>query len=264
MQIFRDFPIRRKLMLIMMLSTIVALGAVCMAVGIYAGLRKWFSLASDVQVRNGGLLPYAGIAVLVLMGTIGVNWILSASLGNLLSDPILHLVQTVQAAAKEQGFSLPQVSKSKEVELPSAKKTADDEIAARAVKMLEWDVVVPPGRIAVTVDHGIVTLAGQVDWKYQRDEVEADVWKLTGVKDVVNAVKVRPRPQSADVQERIRKALERSADVEASHISVSVKDGKAVLTGTVGAWIERQTAEGAAWAAPGVTAVEDRIQIGRP
>lgn len=167
-----------------------------------------------------------------------------------------------RAARRVKGVKA--VAQDIEVELPSAKKTADDEIAARAVKMLEWDVVVPPGRIAVTVDHGIVTLAGQVDWKYQRDEVEADVWKLTGVTDVVNAVKVRPRPQSTDVQERIRKALERSADVEASHISVSVKDGKAVLTGTVGAWIERQTAEGAAWAAPGVTAVENRIQIGRP
>ncbi len=149
-----------------------------------------------------------------------------------------------------------------DVELPSSKKTADDEIAARAVKMLEWDVVVPPGRIAVTVDRGIVTLTGQVDWKYQRDEAEADVWKLSGVKDVVNAVKVEARPQSSDVQERIRKALERSAEVDASHITVSVKDGKAVLTGTVPSWVERQTAERAAWAAPGVTTVENKIGIG--
>ncbi len=149
-----------------------------------------------------------------------------------------------------------------DVELPSSKKTADDEIAARAVKMLEWDVVVPPGRIAVTVDRGIVTLTGHVDWKYQRDEAEADVWKLSGVKDVVNAVKVKARPQSSDVQDRIRKALERSAEVDANHIAVSVKDGKAVLTGTVPSWVERQTAERAAWAAPGVTAVENKIGIG--
>jgi osmotically-inducible protein OsmY len=156
------------------------------------------------------------------------------------------------------------VAQDMEVELPSSKKTADDEIAARAVKMLEWDVVVPPGRIAVTVDHGIVTLAGQVDWKYQRDEAEADIWKLTGVKDVVNTVKVRPQLQPTGVQERIRKALQRSADIAASHVSVAVRDGKVVLTGTVGAWIERQAAERAAWAGPGVIAVENKIKIGRP
>lgn len=167
-----------------------------------------------------------------------------------------------RAARRVKGVKA--VAQDMEVELPSAKKTADDEIAARAVNMLEWDVVVPPGRIAITVDHGIVTLAGQVDWKYQRDEAETDIWKLTGVRDVVNAVKIKPRPQLTDVQDRIRKALERSADVEASHISVSVKDGRVVLTGTVGAWIERQTAERAAWAAPGVIVVENKIGIGRP
>ena len=85
-----------------------------------------------------------------------------------------------------------------------------------------------------------------------------------GVKDVVNTIRVKPTPQAADVQDRIRKALERSADLEAGHISVSVKDGKALLTGTVGAWTERLTAERAAWAAPGITAVENKIQIGRP
>lgn len=167
-----------------------------------------------------------------------------------------------RAARRVKGVKA--VAQEIDVELPSAKKTSDDEIAARAVKMLEWDAVVPPRRIAVTVEHGVVTLAGQVDWKYQRDEAEADVWKLTGVKDVVNTIRVKPTPQAADVQDRIRKALERSADLEAGHISVSVKDGKALLTGTVGAWTERLTAERAAWAAPGITAVENKIQIGRP
>jgi osmotically-inducible protein OsmY len=149
-----------------------------------------------------------------------------------------------------------------DVELPSSKKTADDEIAARAVKLLEWDIIVPSGQIAITVDRGIVTLTGQVDWKYQRDEAEADVWKLSGVRDVVNAVKVKPRPQSSDVQDRIRKALERSAEVDARQIGVSVAGGKAVLTGIVPSWVERQTAERAAWAAPGIIAVENKIGVG--
>jgi osmotically-inducible protein OsmY len=151
-----------------------------------------------------------------------------------------------------------------EVELPSSKKTADDEIAARALKILEWDVLVPPKRISVKVDHGIVTLSGEVDRLYQSDEAQRDVWRLSGVRDVVNLVKVRSHAQPADVQDRIRRALERTADLEASHITASVKDGIVTLRGTVGAWIERQTAERAARAAPGVVAVKNEIAIGRP
>lgn len=151
-----------------------------------------------------------------------------------------------------------------EVELPASKKTADDEIAARALKMLEWDVVVPSDRIAVKVDHGIVTLAGEVDQLYQSAEAEQDVWRLSGVRDVVNTINVRRQALPADVEVRIKRALERSADLEAGRISASVKNGTVTLRGTVGAWIERETAERAARAAPGVVAVKNEITIGHP
>jgi len=151
-----------------------------------------------------------------------------------------------------------------EVKLPSAKRSSDDEIAARAVRMLEWDVAVPHDRIGVTVDHGVLTLTGQVDWRYQSEEAEADARKLTGVRDVVNSIRVKPRASSRDIHTRIRDALERSADLEANRITVSIEDGKVVLAGTVGAWNERMTAEDAAWAAPGVIAVDNRIAIGGP
>lgn len=149
------------------------------------------------------------------------------------------------------------------VELPTSKKTADDEIAARALKMLEWDVLVPSDRIPVKVENGILTLSGEVDQFYQSDEAERDVWRLSGVRDVVNFVKVRRHTQPADIGDRIRRALERSADLEAGHITASVKDGVVILRGTVGAWIERETAERAARAAPGVVSVKNEITIGR-
>ncbi len=151
-----------------------------------------------------------------------------------------------------------------EVHFPASKKTLDDEILTRALRMLEWDVLVPDERIKITIDHGVVTLAGEVEWRYQRDEAETDLRKLSGVRDVVNLITVKPRASAEDLQERIRRALERSAEVEAQHVHVSAKDGKIVLTGKVGAWIERETAERAAWAAPGVVEVENRIEIGRP
>jgi osmotically-inducible protein OsmY len=151
-----------------------------------------------------------------------------------------------------------------EVRLPSDRKSSDEEIAARALRMLEWDVAVPHERITVKVDHGLVTLSGEVEWGYQRDEAEDDVRRLNGVKGVINSIKVKPSVAAVDVQAQIRRAFERSAELEADHITVAVENGKVVLGGKVSAWIERELAERAAWAAPGVTGVDNQIVIGRP
>jgi osmotically-inducible protein OsmY len=151
-----------------------------------------------------------------------------------------------------------------EVRLPSDKKTADDEIAVRALKLIDWDVAVPPGAVRVKVEHGTVTLTGDVDWAFQRAEAEHDMRKLGGVKAVVNDIRVRPRVQVNDVHAQIRGAFERAAELDASHVTVEVKDGKVFLGGKVKSWIEREEAERAAWSTPGVVGVEDNILIARP
>jgi osmotically-inducible protein OsmY len=151
-----------------------------------------------------------------------------------------------------------------EVRLPSERKTADDEIAGRAVKILEWDSLVPHERISIEVEKGIVTLTGTVEWQYQKDEAEFDIRKLGGVKMIINDIIVKPEVRAADVQASIRRALERNADLDASHITVRVSDDRVILDGKVSAWIEREIAEQAAWSAPGVSVVEDRIAIARP
>ncbi|HKT20350.1 MAG TPA: BON domain-containing protein [Stellaceae bacterium] len=150
-----------------------------------------------------------------------------------------------------------------EVRLAEDKKTADDEIAQRAVKLLEWDVAVPSDAIAVKVEHGIVTLAGTVDWGFQRAEAEYDVRKLGGVKGVVNLIAIRPKVRAEEVRSRLNAAFERNADLEAKHLTIDVIDGKVVLAGKVASWAEREAAERAAWSVPGVTAVDDRISIAR-
>jgi len=149
------------------------------------------------------------------------------------------------------------------VHLPFDRKTADDEIAARAVKMLNWDALVPHGRISVKVEHGIVTLDGEVDWHYQRAEAEYDMRKLGGVKAVVNHIAVKPSVRSEDIRAKIRAALERNAEVEAGNITVDVSGGKVTLGGRVHGWTEREAIERAAWSAPGVTQVEDHIELAR-
>lgn len=149
---------------------------------------------------------------------------------------------------------------------PSAHKHADQEIAERAVHILQWDVMVPHAGIQVKVEAGVVTLTGSVAHQYQREAAETDVLRLGGVTHIINLIDVRLAPgQDSDpeiVHQRIENALQRSAELEALHISVTVTDHKAILRGRVRSWWESRTAESAAWSAPGVTEVDNQLIVG--
>jgi osmotically-inducible protein OsmY len=148
-----------------------------------------------------------------------------------------------------------------EVRFPSDKKTSDDQIARRALDVIAWDSTIPKDKIQIKVQNGFVTLTGEVDWFYQRDDAEAAVRKLTGVKGLSNEIKVKPQVRGTDIKQRIETALKRNAEVEADAIKVTVQDGRVILDGKVKAWYERELAERTAWSAPGVISVEDRISI---
>jgi osmotically-inducible protein OsmY len=153
------------------------------------------------------------------------------------------------------------VAQSLEVRLPSEKKLADDEIAARAVRLLDWDVSIPQGRIMVAVEHGIVTLTGEVDWHFQRAEAAYDVRKLSGVRSVVNDIGVAPKIKAGDVRAKIHAALERLREGGAGNVTVAVSGTKVTLGGTARSWSEREAVERAAWSTPGVTDVDDHIEM---
>jgi osmotically-inducible protein OsmY len=148
-----------------------------------------------------------------------------------------------------------------QVRLPEDKKTADEEIASRAVDILRWRVGVPAERIALKVERGMVTLTGELDWQYQKAEAEAAIRHLSGVTAVINDIRMRPSFNLPEVKDRIEKALRRSAELDASRITVRTDGAKVVLGGKVHAWFERDIAERAAWAVPGVTEVRDEILI---
>lgn len=142
-----------------------------------------------------------------------------------------------------------------------ANQTADDEIAKRALNMINWNTTVPNNAVQVKVQKGWVTLTGKVEWQYQKIAASDAVRGLAGVSGVSNNIDVKPRISVSDVKKRIEDALKRNAEVEAKSIRVDVRDGMVTLEGRVKAWPERDAAERAAWSAPGVTAVVDRITV---
>ncbi|AGG88573.1 MULTISPECIES: BON domain-containing protein [Rhodanobacter] len=149
-----------------------------------------------------------------------------------------------------------------QVRFAAAKKTNDDEIAQRALNILAWSSPSPHDAVHVKVQDGWVTLTGEVRWNYQREAAEASVRRLSGVLGVTNAIALTPAAIPADVEERIRNALRRQAEIEAARIRVVVDDGGTVsIEGDVDNWEERRAVERAAWSTPGVRMVEDHLRI---
>ncbi len=147
------------------------------------------------------------------------------------------------------------------VRLASVQQRTDSDIAQAALTALKWNTTVPAAKISVSVSDGWVTLKGQVPWHYQRAAAARAVRDLTGVRGVTNSTTLEPHVTIADVRSKIEAALTRSAEVDARRIDVLIADGKVTLSGNVHSVHERDEARRAAWSAPGVTLVDDRIAV---
>jgi osmotically-inducible protein OsmY len=152
----------------------------------------------------------AHIGVVVEDGVVTLTGHVSSYAEKIAAERAVKRVAGVHAVAQEI-----------EVRYPSDKKTQDDQIAKRALDILAWNTIVPDDRIAVTVQNGWVTLTGEVDWWYQRQDAENSVRKLSGVRSLSNNIAVKPRVQASDVKQRIETAMKRTAELEATKIRVS-------------------------------------------
>jgi osmotically-inducible protein OsmY len=148
-----------------------------------------------------------------------------------------------------------------EVKLSEAGKRKDTDIAEAIQSALKWSVLVPKDRIKVKVENGWVTLEGDVEWEFQKNAARRAVEKLEGVLGVTNNIRVTPKVTPSEIKQKIRSAFLRSATFDSDRITVDVDGGTVRLSGKVRSWAERKEAEREAWLAPGVTKVENNIEI---
>jgi osmotically-inducible protein OsmY len=147
-----------------------------------------------------------------------------------------------------------------ELEVKGIFDKTDEEIARAALSALNWNYSTPDD-IKVSVEKGWVTLDGEAEWDYQRSAARDAISDLIGVGGVTNNIVLRTKAQPADIKARIEEALKRSAESAGHKISVSVSGDRVTLTGHVNSFSEIEDARIAAWNAPGIMTVDNRLTI---
>lgn len=163
--------------------------------------------------------------------------------------------------AAKRVYGVKAVVENVDVKVSGTYKRTDEDIALSVLNNLKWNTSVPEQDIQVKVEDGWVTLEGEVEWNYQKEAAINAIRNLSGVRGVTNLLKVEAAVEPSDIQDKIRKSFERNAEIDADQVNVKIEGHKVILTGTIQSWAEKQQAKNAAWSAPGVTEVEDNLQI---
>jgi osmotically-inducible protein OsmY len=213
---------------------------------------------TDIRVRDAVLrqlewdpeVDATEIGVAAKHGTVTLTGFIDSYAGKLAAERAAKRVKGVRAVAND-------------IEVRLKLERTDADIAADAARALELRSSVP-ATVQATVRHGHVTLTGRVAWPYQKREAEKAIRYIRSVRGVANHITLDARGLERDVRHRIVQALHRNANIDANHIAVTVTGDTAVLTGTVGNWLQRESAERAAADAPGIVRVDNRIVVEPP
>ncbi len=172
-----------------------------------------------------------------------------------------YLKKRAAEAAAQRVRGVKAVANELEIHLPGSAERTDEDLAEAVLNALKWDTGIPAGKLEMTVSKGWVTLKGDVEYAFEKKDAERAIRYIAGITGVSNLIQVKPPVFPTNLKADIEKALTRNAETDAEHITVEVSGSKVSLYGMVHSYAERKAAENSVWAAPGVTEVEDRINI---
>ncbi|SDS24353.1 Osmotically-inducible protein OsmY, contains BON domain [Polaribacter sp. KT25b] len=190
-------------------------------------------------------------------------------IGVIVNDGIVTLTGTVDSYAKKREaekaaksvFGVKAVAEDIVVKYATTSHKSDTEIAEAAVSALKWNISVPENKIDVKVEDGWIYLTGEVMWAFQKNAAKKAVQNLTSVKYVVNNITLKNNIDTSDIKDKIKKAFERSADIDAKDITVKADGHTVKLTGKVHSLKEKDEARNTAYYAPGVWTVDNELEV---
>jgi osmotically-inducible protein OsmY len=215
-------------------------------------------MKTDILIQNDVMdelqwepfLNSSEIGVAVKHGVVTLSGIVDTYSKKLAAEKAAKRVAGVKAVAEDIQVGIS----------PEDRKT-DAEIAEAVVNTLKWHTTIPDGKIAIKVEDGIVKLEGEVEWGFERENAKEAIKDLTGVCSVFNLITVKPKVTPADIKQKINAAFHRNASVDAEKITADIIGHVVILSGKVHSFSEKESAERAAWAAPGVSRVENKLEI---
>lgn len=202
------------------------------------------------QLRWEPLLNASEIGIAVKKGIVTLSGTVDTYNKKLKAEQAAKKVAGVKAVAVEM-----------DVKIGVAGKKTDAEIAEAVVNALKWHTSVPDERIKVKVEKGWVTLEGELEWEYQRSAARTAIENISGVVGIANNIRLTQFIKTTDVKNKIVSAFHRSATVDADKITVLADGSKVTLAGKVRSFAEKRDAEDAAWDAPGVNKVDNKLEI---
>ena len=215
-------------------------------------------MKTDIEIKKDVLdelawqpnIDETQIGVIVDKGVVTLTGTVDSYTKKIAAEKAVKAVKGVRAVAEDI-----------EVKYGAEYKKSDKEIAKAAADALKWNYSVPEDKVQIKVDNGWIYLTGEVKWDYQKDAAKSSVENLLGVRGVSNAITLKQTVEPYQVKEKIKKALERSAEIEAQNINVIVDGHKVKLSGKVHSWTEKDEARRAAFLAPGVYEVENELEV---